>query len=214
MRTGNLNIMKEISYIYKKAFCTLFCIGMISFAGCAADTQESTVDQNTHLVKTSSPELANKVEKKVEPVPEKTIIQKTPPKKEKPRKLHKGSSYFSFAKESTESKMADFVDSPIEKVPQSFQLDQIKFAKSDSKLSRKAKKQLENVSKIIAAYYGVKLDLYVHPGTGPKTLAKKRATAIREYFIKKGLSGQRINIVGNSEMQGAEGTVEITVTSK
>lgn len=211
MHSGNLNIMKEISYIYKKAFCALFCIGMLSFAGCAADTQESTVNKNTQLVKTNTPKLA---EKKVEPVPEKTIVQETPPKKEKPRKLHKGSSYFSFPKESTESKMADFVDSPIEKAPQSFQLDQIKFGKSDAKLSRKAKKQLENVSKIIAAYYGVKLDLYVHPGTGPKTLAKKRATAIREYFIKKGLSGQRINIVGNSEMKGAEGEVELTVTSK
>ena len=194
LRTGNLNIMKEISSIsiYQKAFCTLFCIGMISFAGCAADTQESAVNNNTHLVKSNSAELANE---EIEPAPEKTVIQEKPPvKKDKPRKLHKGSSYFSFPKESTESKMADFVDSPLEKAPQSFPLDKIKFADADSKLSREAKKQLENVSKIIAAYYGVKLDLYVHPGAGPKTLAKKRATAIREYFITDFLCPFLINI--------------------
>ncbi len=192
--------------------CCVVCTGMILLSACAADPAETATtanNQTNQLVK---------AEVKSEPVvAEKTIIKETPPPapvKEKPRKLHKGSSYFNFAKESSESKVADFVDSPKEKAPQSFPLDKVVFRDNNAKLTKDAKKQLENISKIMAAYYGVKVDLYVHAGGGAKTLAKKRATAIKEYFIKKGLNGQRINIVGKSEGSGKQGDASITITSK
>jgi len=212
--------MRNLKSVCVQSFLTAACIGALTLSGCATDVDNNSNSATaSKLVENTGQQSAavDKIESSAAQTnqQEEEKAQTPTPKKEVPRKLHKGSSYFSFPKNSPEAQLADFIDSPKEVAPKSFDLESIVFAKNDSKLTKEAKKQLDNVSKVMAAYYGTKYDLYVPTGGGvSKTLAKKRANAVREYFIKKGLNGQSISIVGNAAGSSALKGIELAVTDK
>ena len=130
------------------------------------------------------------------------------PKKIEMRKGPKGSSYFGFDKNSVESKLADFAESPNSRTALPFELDKVRFANKMANLNFATKQQLNNVSKILAAYYGIKMAIVVTPNDNNTELAEKRAESIKNYLVKKGLPASRFQTKVGTDKSKA-GKVEL-----
>ncbi len=99
-----------------------------------------------------------------------------------------------------EQRLLEFIDDPARKVDKTtwFDFDRVYFAGGGPGLDSPASRaQLENVHEILKAYPAVKLQLDVYteqPGAAAE--ARKRAQAVKKYFVTLGISGSRIDADG------------------